>query len=754
MRTATLFLIIFITLFPSYATAYKYPQHPSAPEADLRERVSMVIVIKDAAQQVFKKDIAEKYKTVEINREYQEVFTGFAVEGEQGEIDQLLKEPYVLQGNPVSSYSADIDESVPFIGGEDVRGLFDEHHKRLTGKGIVIGVIDTGMDYTHRDLRSSYAGGYDFIDNDADSMETMGKGEEQTFHGTHVAGVIAANGKLRGVAPDAKIIAYRALGPGGVGTSDQIIAAIDRAIKDKVDIINLSLGNSINGPDWPTSLALNKAAEKGIVAVTSSGNSGPKSWTVGSPGTAEKAISVGASTPPGKSPFLQIGKKMLKLHPMQGAESWTLNSSEKIIEAGFGYAQDIPKSARGHVVLMKRGKIPFTEKVLNAELAGAKAVLIYNHKDGSFAGNVEIPVNLPVASLSGKDGEYLRNKVKKELVSTIYIDSTDELADFSSRGPVTNTWSIKPDLVAPGVSIHSTVPGGYLALQGTSMAAPHVAGACALLLQAHPGWTPDQVKAALMNTSKKLYRDGKAAYKPTEQGTGRMDVLKAAEADLLLYPSSLSFGQFKRNAERTKKTVSITLENTSSESQTFTFSYPKQQQGLQWQMPLPVTAKPGEKVMVNLSADVTPSLLEKGNYEGWLQVKAGDDMINIPYLFVVDEPDYPRIMGFSFQEGDMPGTYQYDVYMPGGADEMGIALYDPDTLMFKGFLDYRRNLERGLYSQELKNGNLQFAEGVYLALVYVKKDGREDVVETEILVEKPLSIGDDSVFVNNLCGQF
>ncbi|MDV2887781.1 S8 family serine peptidase, partial [Alkalihalophilus pseudofirmus] len=91
-----------------------------------------------------------------------------------------------------------------------------------------------------------------------DPMETLTAGKA-TIHGTHVAGVIAANGKIKGVAPEAKIVAYRALGPGGGGTTEQVLAAIDQAIKDKVDIINLSLGNSINGPDLPISLALDRA---------------------------------------------------------------------------------------------------------------------------------------------------------------------------------------------------------------------------------------------------------------------------------------------------------------------------------------------------------------------------------------------------------------------------------------------------------------------------------------------------------------
>src|SRR5690606_19571915 len=169
----------------------------------------------------------------------------------------------------------------------------------------------------------------------------------------------------------------RALGPGGMGTSEQVIAAIDRAIEDKVDVINLSLGNTINGPDWPTSLALDKAAEKGIIAVTSSGNSGPNVWTVGSPGTSSKAISVGASTPPLNVPFITIGlsDRMLPLQMLQQSVPWGINKQYELVDASIGEVSQFPTNTANKIVLMERGKITFTEKALNAQNKGAVAVI-------------------------------------------------------------------------------------------------------------------------------------------------------------------------------------------------------------------------------------------------------------------------------------------------------------------------------------------------------------------------------------------
>ncbi|WP_412176667.1 S8 family peptidase [Bacillus sp. T3] len=236
-----------------------------------------------------------------------------------------------------SSEPPPTDANLEIIGADRARSHFDANNERLTGKGVTVGVIDTGIDYSHPDLKSNFKGGHDFVDSDRDPMETKGTNGLGTIHGTHVAGIIAANGKIKGVAPEAEIIAYRALGPGGSGTTEQVIAAIDQAIKDKVDILNLSLGNSVNGPDLPISLALNKAVEHGITAVTSSGNSGPNRWTVGSPGTAAKAISVGASTPPQQIPYLQInGNETIRMEPMQGSVRWNSAIAEEIIYGGLG----------------------------------------------------------------------------------------------------------------------------------------------------------------------------------------------------------------------------------------------------------------------------------------------------------------------------------------------------------------------------------------------------------------------------------
>src|SRR5699024_9149236 len=173
-----------------------------------------------------------------------------------------------------------------------------QNDTKYTGTGIKVGVVDTGIDYEHPDLTRNYQGGFDTVDLDEEPMETKPEEGVPTMHGSHVAGTIAANGDLKGVAPDAALYGYRALGPGGSGTSVQVIAALEEAVKEGVDIINLSLGNDVNGPDYPTSLAVNKAIEKGVAVVIANGNAGPDNWTVGAPATSTKALGVGAATNP------------------------------------------------------------------------------------------------------------------------------------------------------------------------------------------------------------------------------------------------------------------------------------------------------------------------------------------------------------------------------------------------------------------------------------------------------------------------
>ncbi|PEQ92581.1 peptidase S8 [Bacillus sp. AFS006103] len=731
--------------------AFQTPKILIHPQITKSTQETTAIIILDKAHTDREiRQIIQPYKDVKLRRVFHDALDGFSVAGSTESLAKLGRSHEQIRSvSPVITYQAETEESVKIIGGDEVRSFFDKKNQRLTGKGVTVGVIDTGVDYTHPDLKRNYAGGRDLVDNDRDPMETLAIGKA-TIHGTHVAGIIAANGKIKGVAPEAKIVAYRALGPGGGGTTEQVLAAIDQAIKDKVDIVNLSLGNDINGPDLPISLALNRAVDRGIVAVAASGNSGPDVWSVGSPGTASKAISVGASTPTLETPYLLIegSRDKFRIEPLEGSANWALDRSADIIDGGMGRSDEL-KNVDGKIALIKRGILTFSKKAENAKRAGAKAVLIYNNMSGGrFMGNLDTQMSLPVGAISKEDGVILQKALKSQPTSarvTVREDQ-DQLADFSSRGPVTGTWEIKPDIVAPGVAIHSTIPGGYLSLQGTSMAAPHVAGACALIKQAHPDWTPEEIKAALMNTAKPLadsgttdhvgkgnLSSGSTYYRTYEQGAGRIQVDEAIKATSLVSPSSLRFGKFTEQSDDHKAYLHVV--NTSNQDQRYSFAIPPHVVGIDWRLPLTFTLKPKETRDITIELTVDPELFKGKIYDGYLRLEAGGSTIRIPYLYVLAEPNYPRVMGFDFAEGDKPGQYRYEVYLPGGAEEFGIALFNPEDYRFVGFLDTITNVKKGLIRKDIEAEMLP-ANGNYLVKVFAIKAGREDHMERMITIDR------------------
>lgn len=712
--------------------------HPPIPEEDPTTEKVAIVTLPEKTNEHQIKELIEPYPDLELRHIFTEALNGFSVKGTKGSLDKLAQTSKVESVSPVTTYSVQSETNTEIIGAETIRGYFDPKNQRLTGKGITVGVIDTGIDYNHPDLRRSYKRGYDLVDIDDDPMETKGMYGQSTLHGTHVAGIIAANGKIQGVAPDAKIIAYRALGPGGSGTTEQVLAAIEKAIKDKVDVLNLSLGNNVNGPDLPISLALNKAVENGIVAVTSSGNSGPNMWTVGSPGTAAKAISVGASTPLLKVPYLTIDgtKETLRLEPMQGSMDWKLDRSYEVVYGKLGKKEDLA-DVSGKIALIQRGELTFSEKAWYAQEAGAVAVIIFNNMNGEFAGNLDRPIDIPVATMSRELGLNIVKSMasQKVLAKTNIIEEKDLLASFSSRGPVTSTWEIKPDVVAPGVAITSTIPGGYLALQGTSMAAPHVAGAAALIKQAHPDWGPEDIKAALMNTAIPIVDGKDVPYKTYEQGAGRIRIPEAIQTDTLVKPASLQFGKFKLVERQHEHTQKLTFKNVSNQRMSYRFEVPHQRDGIQFELPQSFSVDAGKEKTVNVTMSVDPKELTKKIHEGHLTIMAGSQKVSVPYLYVLEEPNYPRIMGFEFGPGDKQGVYHYEVYLPGGADEFGIALFDPDTFRFVKFLDWKRNVGRGMLKMDILPDQLP-ENGLYLAKIFAKKAGKEDMVETGIAVSK------------------
>jgi len=273
-------------------------------------------------QQSFVHSLTQNKIKHEVLEKYAYALNGVAIELKGNQLGQLLRIPGVVSVYPdlEITVAPDTDEvnpymkdTAPFIGAPEVWNL------GYKGKGIKVGVIDTGIDYEHPNLQDAYKGGWDFVGNDDDPYETTreewkGSGAPEfnangsayyTSHGTHVAGTIAAREAgdygIVGVAPEADIYAYRVLGPYGSGQTSWVLGGIDRSVADGMDVINLSLGNAANDPSYITSVALNNAMLSGVTAVVASGNDGPNRYTLGSPGASAMAITVGNSTGPSQT---------------------------------------------------------------------------------------------------------------------------------------------------------------------------------------------------------------------------------------------------------------------------------------------------------------------------------------------------------------------------------------------------------------------------------------------------------------------
>lgn len=521
----------------------------------------------DLQQQTFKTQAVGKLKA-KINREYESIFNGYSLTIPANEVENLLKLPGVKAVYPNETVYATEEEEVPIAPLDSVSfigsGAFWE--EGTTGQGIKVGVIDTGADRNHPDLAGAIPGGYwgyDFVNEDNDPSETtyddfLNSGQPEfnedgrpyyTSHGSHVSGIVAgrAAGKdewsgVKGVAPEAEIYAYKVLGPYGSGSTEDVIAGIERAVVDGMDVINLSLGSETNNQRSADSVAVNNAMKAGVVAVVSSGNSGPGAATVTDPGSSELAITVGASKPPLVTPILRI--------PAMGDEEFYMDTFDKsagiegltesypLIDVGLGKPEDYAgKDLAGKIAFIKRGEISFADKALNAQASGAAAAIVFNNApealESGTLGDAEI--NIPVYGLSGTYGERIRAALRSQELTAEFSSTLEEdiMAGFSSRGPAKPGYDIKPDISAPGISIRSSVPeyeGWYEAQNGTSMAAPHVAGAAALVAQKYPNLTPYEIKSLLMNNTVKLSDRNGDRYSHMDQGAGRLALNRVLEA--------------------------------------------------------------------------------------------------------------------------------------------------------------------------------------------------------------------------------
>ena len=436
-----------------------------------------------------------------------------------------------------------LDKSIPYIGTEIPR------IDGIDGTGIKIAVIDTGVDFNHPDLYGwidgKVVGGYNFIEEGEPPLDKNG-------HGTQVAGVIAADGQVKGVAHKAKILAYKVSEDGEGVSSELITKAINKAMEDGADIINISLG--LNKTNSKIERAITHAVENGIFVVVAAGNDGPDFKTIGSPGINLGAVTVGATYNNLTSSLvatLEVDEKSYTVIPMVGTTKIDGPISEKIIVAGHGKISDLEGlDVRGAIVIVERGSevkeelLYFSIKEENVANAGAKALIVYNNISGIFLGELihefirpDYKPQIPVVSMDREEGIEIIKSIQNGNKANMHLFyNPDFVTHFSSRGPV-SPFYIKPDLVAPGAYINTTQSGaGYNFTSGTSYAAPHVSGAAALLLQKNPDLLNYELRSLLLTTTEPVSDAYDQAFSISEAGSGRLDIGNAFGANLIIMP--------------------------------------------------------------------------------------------------------------------------------------------------------------------------------------------------------------------------
>lgn len=442
-----------------------------------------------------------------------------------------------------------LDKSSKYVGANY------PHDLGFNGNGIKVAVIDTGVDYNHPDLlgfgpSGKVIGGYDFIENDNSPIDTNG-------HGTEVAGIIAADGNLKGIAPSAKILAYRVSDTGEGVSSDLIVKAIRQAVTDGANVINISLG--VNRTNERIDEAINYAVKNGVVVVTAAGNSGPDLRTIGSPGKDPNTITVGATYNNITSSLvatLQIDGKRVQVLPMAGIKPTGEPVIAEVVFGKYGRAEDLAGiDAKDKILLVERGSdkkdelVYFSDKEKNSADAGAKAIIVYNNEPGIFLGELthkltspDYKPTIPAVSISREDGLLLKNIIQNKTIGTLNtFYHPDFVSFFSSRGPV-SPFYVKPNLVAPGVFVNTTsIKGNYNLTSGTSFAAPHVSGTAAILLQKNPKLTPYEINSIISTTADPISDTYGTPFPLEISGVGRLNVTKAFNANLVIMPYYVIF---------------------------------------------------------------------------------------------------------------------------------------------------------------------------------------------------------------------
>ena len=663
------------------------------------------------------------------------------------------------------------------------------------GEGVIIGVIDSGVNTDHDSFADIGGDGYDHtnpwgagnyvgdcaadfvelcndkligvrsyasVTDNYDDLEVFGptppakNGEDYGGHGSHTAstaggnilknvplialetGVLESDGivndtfsfeQISGVAPHANIVAYQICSPGNADDKytgcpgAAIVAALDDAVADGVDVLNYSISGGGNPWASATELGFLAAQEAGIFAAVSAGNDGPDAYTTSK--NAPWYTVVGASTH-GRSldSFVTFNDEAFAYSNGTGPVFTEIVTAPPItslsvdannFEGCSAFAADSFKDA---VAVISRGACAFSDKVANATAAGAAAVIVYNNTDGDARLTMSglEGTTIPSVAISENSGKALLDELAATSGMTISIDpaitlvvgQADDMADFSSRGPNSTTADIMtPSVTAPGVSIYAAYndqdfgndvtapsPGDFAFLQGTSMSAPHTSGAGAVLKSAHPTWTPDNIRSALMMTATTDVRkeDGSTPADVFDMGSGSIRVNLATNTGLIM---DETFGNYmKANPATGGVPLSLNIPSmtntqcidTCTWTRTFTAT-----KDANWtatpvstsnNMSLTVSPtsfdiKAGETQTLTVTADVSASAADVWNFGSLELTSAGLPDAHLPILVQVAENNLPEALSVAASRSS--GTYTFTDLMSKSLSNIEVGVFDKSS---------------------------------------------------------------------------
>lgn len=557
-------------------------------------------------------DVVDTEGNVQVLYKYDTLINGFAIKTKYSELDKIKKLSNVKNAHVSRMYSRPAITKSGVAAGATDSG--DQESYAYTGSGKLVAVIDTGLEtgheafatvpeevkYSKADVQSLmneanlnakissadsvYVSGkvvfaYDYADHDTNVNPTVESLERGNAHGTHVAGIIAGNSeKFQGIAKDSQLAIFKVFSDWSDDAFESnIIAGIEDAVSLGVDAINLSLGSTAGFPEpnpekGGIEVVYSNLLDTGISVLAAAGNensiaeynnnsnlifsSNPDTAVVCDPSTYGSALSV-ASVNSSKilSKCFLLGEEKIPYqeNANDGAPLFSsLDTEEYIYVPGDGNADDYEGlDLTGKIAVVKRGGIPFDEKLTHAREAGAIALIVVNNQPGTIGmALTEENYVIPAIMVSNEYYDmFLEADEKTITISNDVIEADNPqgnlMSSFSSWGPSVNL-DLKPEITAPGGSIYSSVPfGNYDCMDGTSMATPYIAGATTLvrariendLAAVEEKEMAKIIDKILMSTADPIKDTAGEYYSPRKQGSGVVDVAGALSTNTYLFTS-------------------------------------------------------------------------------------------------------------------------------------------------------------------------------------------------------------------------